>query len=144
MSPLPNTRVIGPRWSEHHRPVADATMTGECTIRRPGSSTPTGDLDSESGEYPAATPHTPHYDGPCRVQVLITDTRVEAAGDQVTVAGYLVVVSQTATGVAAGDVVTVTAPGTNGSPALDDVELRVTGVARGTLTWEQDLTCSAA
>lgn len=142
--PLPNARVIGPRWSAHHRPVVDATLTGECTIRHPAAKPTPGDLDPETGTYPDTGQATPHFTGACRVQVLLTDSRVETAGDQVTVAGYLVVVSQTATEVRVGDIVAITAVDDNGSPALAGRELRVTGVARGTLTWEQDLTCSAA
>lgn len=139
MSPLPNTRVIPTGWSAHHRPVVEGTWTGTCTIRRPG--VVKGDFDEETLTY-ESTPHDPHYTGKCRVQVqpIFSGDR-EAAGQKVTVAGYLVAVDlATSDQTKVDDVVKVTGIDDNGDPTLVGRELTVSGVARGTLAWERDLT----
>lgn len=59
MAPLNGYQVIPPRWSEHHRPVADATMTLPCRVLRPGGPPVFGD-DSP--------PVTVVWEGKCRLQ----------------------------------------------------------------------------
>lgn len=136
----PGTPVIPPNWTEAPRTVAVKTMTATCTIRRPGGTQ--GAFDATTGTYPT-TPHTPHYTGPCRVQVQpIFSGQRDTADQQVTVAGYLVVVElegSDETGV--DDVVKITSPGEHGDPAMLDREMVVSGIAVGSLAWERDLTC---
>lgn len=133
--------VIPADWSAHHRGVVRQTWTGGCTIHHPGQAPASGTLDPESGEYPPAAAAAAHFTGACRVQVQLTTGQSESAGEQVTVAGYLVVVDQSADAVKVDDVVTITRVDDNGDPTLFGRRLTVTGVARGTLTWERDLTC---
>ncbi|TDD37890.1 hypothetical protein E1287_07485 [Actinomadura sp. KC06] len=113
--PLPTTRVFPPDWSQHHRPTATDTMTGQCTITRGG---------------------TQIYAGACRV---IADGSNEVAmiGDQkLLVVRYLVTVRYDTNTVEPGDVVTVTAAVDGG---LVGRELIVKQVRYGTQQWERDL-----
>ncbi|WP_141576125.1 DUF6093 family protein [Actinomadura sp. WMMA1423] len=113
--PLPTTRVFHPDWSQHHRPVATGTMTGECTITRGA---------------------TQVYAGPCRI---IADGSNEVAmiGDQkLLVVRYLVTVRYDTDTVEVGDVVTVTAAVDGG---LVGRTLIVKQVRYGTQEWERDL-----
>lgn len=113
--PLPTTNVFPPGWSQHHRPAASATMTGECTITRGG---------------------TQIYAGACRV---IADGSNEVAmiGDQkLLVVRYLVTVHYDTNDVTPGDVVTVTAAVDGG---LVGRTLTVKQVRYGTQQWERDL-----
>lgn len=138
--PLDNSRVIPEGWAAHHRPVVDGTFTATCEIREPGGTE--GPLDRETGLRPLA-PHAPHYTGGCRVQVapMFSGER-EAAGQEVTVVNYLVVVELAASAATAtGHLVTFTDVDDNSDPTLVDRELTVTGVASGSLAWERDLTC---
>ena len=126
-------------WADAHRPTIRGTWTGECTIRRPGGTQ--GEFDPETGTYPTV-PHDPHHTGKCRVQVQpIFSADRETGGQEVTVAGYLVVVDRdTSTETAVGDICKMTAVDDNGDPALVGRELTVSGVAYGSLAWERDLT----
>lgn len=141
MAPLPGTRVIPKDWAAHHRPTVAGTWTATCTIRRPGGTA--GDFDEETGKRPIE-PYAAHYDGPCRVQAMVDAGEREAAGQQVTVAGYLVVVERdTSAETEVGHVVKITAVDDNGHPDLVGRELTVTGVVYGSLAFERDLTCNA-
>lgn len=60
MAPLNGYQVIPPRWSEHHRPVADATMTLPCRVLRPSLEPPP--FGSE------AAPAVVVWEGKCRLQ----------------------------------------------------------------------------
>ncbi|MFE9099850.1 DUF6093 family protein [Actinomadura geliboluensis] len=113
--PLPTTTVFPAGWSQHHRPVASATMTGECTITRGG---------------------TQIYAGACRI---IADGSNEVAmiSDQkLLVVRYLVTVRYDTNTVQAGDVVTVTAAVDGG---LVGRTLVIKQVRYGTQQWERDL-----
>jgi hypothetical protein len=141
VSPFPNHKVISADWSAHHRPVVEGTWTGACTIRQPGVTK--GAFDDDTGTY-ETTPHDPHYTGKCRVQARadLTGQR-EAAGQQVTLGDYLVVVDLAeSVQTAVGHVVKITAVDDNGDPDLVGRELTVAGVALGTLAWERDLACT--
>lgn len=141
--PRPNTPVIPTRWSAHHRPAAEATMTATCSIRRPGGVR--GEFDAVTGTYPTV-PHDPHYAGRCRVQVLGTAEQEQLAAEQeLTGVGYLVAVEYDAGAAGApvrvGDVVTVTAVDDNGSLSLPGRDLTVVSLVRGSTVWQLDLTC---
>lgn len=140
----PDTAVIPPNWSDTHRPVVEKTMTGTCTIRRPGG---TGKSFDPETRATTITPHAAHYEGPCRVQMLPLFGRASDAADQpVANQGYLVTITWDAAGdavpLSVDDIVTVTAVEENGDPSLVDRTLIVGGITRGTLTWERDLLCT--
>lgn len=140
--PLANTRVIPEGWSAHHQPVVAGSWTADVTIRPPGNTQ--GEFNPATGTYDDPQPHPAHYTGRARVQVepMFAGDR-EAGGQQVTVAGYLVVVDRdTSTGTEVGHIVKVTGVDDNGDPALVGRELTVSGVAYGSLAWERDLTCT--
>lgn len=130
--PLPNTRVIHPDWSEHHRPTATGTMTATCTITRGGGE---GTTDPDGTWTPGAP--TTVYTGACRMQALTTNERIEVAGDtQTTVRRYLLAVEYDTDQVEIGDTVTITA-------AVDvdavGMTLRVVDVRYGSEQWQRDL-----
>ena len=141
----PGTEVIPAGWSADHRPVVKGTFTATVAIRHPGGTQ--GAFDPETGTYPN-TPHPAHYgagatepNARIQVQPIFSGER-DTAGQLVSVAGYLVVVDRdTSTATAVGDICKVTAVDDNGDPSLVNRELTVSGVARGSLAWERDLTC---
>ncbi|WBL18515.1 DUF6093 family protein [Citricoccus sp. NR2] len=135
-----NLPVIPEGWAAHHRPVANSTMTGICTLTGPA-----GGYDYETGEL--APGETLVADVPCRVQELKREARADAAGQLVDTRQYLVTLPldqvPNLTITDAGPVVTVTgyADGHDGDPHLLGRPLRVLNVQHGTLLWERDLTC---
>lgn len=139
MSPLPNTKVIPDGWSAHHRPIVAQTFGAAVSIRRPGGTA--GDFNETTGvrEYTLADPH---YVGGARIQVQpIMGGDLNAGEQRVTVVGYLVVVDRdTSTDAQVDDVVLIDNVDDNGDPAMIGRELRVSGVAIGSLAWERDLT----
>lgn len=131
--PLPNTRVIHPDWSEHHRPTAEGTMTATCEITRRA----TGGTTDASGTYTPAAPTTIHT-GPCRVQALTTQRQVVVIGEtQETRHRYLVTIRYAAD-IHIGDLVRITASVDGG---LVGRQLRVTDTTYGSEQWERDLNC---
>ncbi len=134
----PGTAVIPADWATDLRPVAEGTMTASAAIRHPGT-TQTWDDDTQQN---VETPTAAYWTGTCRAQAL-TNTRgfdAEAAGEQVTVAGYLVTVPATVEP-ATGDLVDVTG---SGDPMLDGRTLRVRDSVQGSLIVERDLFCNFA
>lgn len=132
--PLPNTRVISSRWSEHHRPTATGTMTATCEITRRG----TGGTTDADGTYTPGGPST-LYTGPCRVQALASRQEVVVVGEaQETEHRYLVTIEFDAAEVRIGDLVKVTAAKDAG---LVGRQLRVSDMAHGSEVWERDLFC---
>lgn len=130
--PLPNTRVIPQGWSAHHRPTAAGTMTGTCTITAPGGEGTTG----PDGDWTPGT-GTTVYDGPCRLQALTTNERIEAAGDtQTTVRRYLISVQHDTDRIENGATVTITAA--RDAEAVG-MTLRVVDVRYGSEQWQRDL-----
>lgn len=143
--PLPGTRVIHPRWAEHHRPVAEGGMTATVSLRLPGA-TATGAFDDDTGNTPTA-PHAPYHTGPARIQAMSTRAQEAlAAEQQVTTLAYLVSVEwDAATGeqdVAAKHLVHVDAVDANGDPTLVGRDLVVQEVVHGSLVFERDLICT--
>lgn len=84
VSPLPNTRAIPAGWAEHHRPVAAATMTAPCTIRR---------LTDGPAPYPLPDGWDgtePVWSGTCRVQELKRENSPTPAGQPSELRQYLI------------------------------------------------------
>jgi hypothetical protein len=128
----PASQVIHPRWSAHHRPTATATMTAQCTITRTSGDGTTG----PDGTWTPDGPST-FYEGPCRVQALTTNERIEVAGeDQNTVRRYLVSVQYDTERVEVNDLVTVTEAVDVG---LVGMGFRVVDVRYGSEQWQRDL-----
>ena len=131
--PLPGTRPIHPRWSEHHRPTPTGTLTGTCTItHRPAAGGTTG----PTGNYtpPAAVTI---YDGPCRIIPVRTDERLRArGGTQQTNRRYQVSIRYDADALTLGDILTITEAQ---DPQMAGMKLRIIDLRYGTEQWERDL-----
>ena len=85
MSPFPGTRVVHPRWAEHHRPTAVGTLTATCRITTGG----TGDWTPATG--PTGGTPTTVYEGPCSLTDTARSTRpADAAGQSVAEHPYVV------------------------------------------------------
>ncbi|GAW54742.1 DUF6093 family protein [Nocardioides sp. PD653] len=132
----PGTPVVPVDWAASHRPVAEATMLGTCSLRHPGTTEDWSDELEQMVEVPLA-PYA--ADTPCRVQALATQARpVVTAGDREVVAQYLVTVPAHLFPYEL-DLVTVTG---SGDALLDDQTLLVVQVVRGTERFERDMFCS--
>lgn len=134
---FPGSRVIDPRWSAHHRPVAVGTMTARCTIDRDGDGAPV--WDDETGTWTKPDRVVLYTDMPCRVQQQKQPQEASTGGEEVTTHDYLVPVPVSVVGVKVGHQVLVDA-------CPDDLSLvgrrlTVTDVQRGSLVWERDLIC---
>jgi ribulose 1,5-bisphosphate carboxylase large subunit-like protein len=132
--PLPNSRVVPARWSEHHRPTATGTMSAACSITRRA----TGGTTDTAGNYTPAAPST-IYTGPCRVQSLRTRREVIVIGEaQESQHRYLVTIKFDTADIHVGDLVGITSSVDAG---LIGRQLRVTDMNLGSEQWERDLTC---
>lgn len=87
--PLPNTRIIHPRWQDHHQPVILGTMTAWVRLSHPGG---LGVRDPVTGRTPEMPP-TPYYEGPGRVQARGGTSPADTPSDRELATGaYLVAV----------------------------------------------------
>lgn len=130
--PIPGTGIFHPRWSQHHRPTATTGMTATCVIRRRTGDGTTG----SDGTWTPADPATV-YTGPCRLQALTTNERIEVAGDtQDTVRRYLVAITWDADAPQVGDEVEITQAV---DPHAAGMTLRVVDVRFGSQQWQRDL-----
>lgn len=134
LMPLAGSHVIHPRWSEHHRPTATGTMTGECIVTRQATA---GTTDA-GGRFTSGSATT-IYTGVCRVTPLIRPARVEVVGEaQETHRHYQVAVRYDTPEVQIGDLVDITIAVDAG---LAGRKLRVIDVTYGTEQWQRDLLC---
>lgn len=124
MAPLTGSTVIPPRWSEHHRPVADKTMTLPCRILRPPAGPPAWGED--------VTPETVVWSGKCRLQELNRDNQVLPADQPTQLRRYLAVVPVEVLPIARGG---------DGGDVLEAGGRRyeILQVQHGSLIWETDL-----
>ena len=84
MSPIPGWQVIPPRFAEHHRPTAEATMTATATIKR---------ISDGPAPYPAPDDWDGSqtiWTGPARVQELKREGNNTPAEQPTTFREYLV------------------------------------------------------
>lgn len=133
MSPLPGYKIIPPRWAEHHRPVANATMTAPCVIKRISDGPP---------PYPLPegwTSERPIHESVCRVQELKREGGGTPGEQPTAERQYLIPVPLTnADGVALpelrsgerGDIVHAIGR-----------QFRIVQVMFGSQEWERDLIC---
>lgn len=134
------TPVIPSRWSGAPRAVMAKTRTACVEIRHPGGTK--GPFDPTTGTYPVV-PHAPHFTGSARIQVRDAQSAEQLVAEQeVTTTGYLVAIDLSATDVAVEDVVTITGLDDNGDQVLLNHDLIVRAIAKGSLAWERDLTCT--
>lgn len=127
MSPLSGSRVIPPGWAEHHRPVADQTMTAPCRILRPDAGPP---------PFGSTAPaETVIWSGFCRVQTLATRRDGGVQADQVQAIAEALIVTPVE--------VLPLARGGEGGDIVETVGRRyqILRVTPGSLLWETDLIC---
>lgn len=129
--PLPNSRIIPPGWSAHHRGPLESAWTGVCEVTRTGG---TGTTD-EHGEWTPGS-STLVYSGPCRlVHVVGDEQEAFQGGDKLSFRRYLVQI-RADTEVRVGDFVQVlSAPST----AVVGRQFRVESYNLGTEGWSTDL-----
>lgn len=133
MSPLPGYKIFPPRWAEHHRPVATATMTAPCVIKRINNGPPPYPLpDGWTNEDPIHTTV-------CRVQELNKESGGVAADQPTTERQYLVPLPLTnPDGVPLPDL----RSGEQGDIIhVIGRQLRITQIMFGSQEWERDVIC---
>lgn len=139
MAPL-NNRVIPDGWREHHRPVAESSMTGLVDV-----------FDRsilKEPKDPLGDPEAPKvgHGIPCRIQQIDRPSNTVVAGQEIATRQYRVVVPSNS-GIewrpgSRGTFLKVVgvAPDADRS-AIMGMILELREVLRGTETWEQDLVC---
>ncbi len=133
----PGTEVIPTGWAAAHAPVVEGTMRDAVAALRDPTAT-SGMGWNPTSEQMESIPAEAYWTGGVRVQMLNQQGREPvSAGDQETVADYLVVVPVDVEA-AEGHRVLIT---DSDDPLLNDHELRVVTVVRGTHRWERDLFC---
>lgn len=136
MPGLPNTRVIHPRFEQHHRPVAAGQMTASCRIERPSTDPPIWDDVAGLDVQP---PPTLLYDGPCRYQYLSPAGQPIVADALTPLADIRVTVPVPAVEYEVNDMVTMT--GSTNNSDITDRKLTITAVSGSSISWQRDLTC---
>lgn len=143
MAPLKTTKVIPDQWVEHHRPVAEGTMTALCDVRNPAGKPPVDAPDDWDGTMPL------HLNVPCRVQELRQPREGVQADQPQNVRRYLVTLPiNKVDGIRAGEngsIVTNFRPQNSSQafdPMLRDRILRVEDIQHGSLMWERDIVCA--
>jgi hypothetical protein len=137
--PLPNTRVIDPRWEQHHRPVANGGMTLRVQHLRPD----VVGVRPEGADRTEFAPDALLYEGRGRVQHRQFDfASAKDQASRIVLAGQYVV-SVPAEGPAAelGDlfkVVGVYEMADQGDADIVSETFIVVDMARGSLTWQRD------
>lgn len=135
----PGSKPIHPRFTEAHRPAAEAEHTAACTIRHPGGTE--GALNATTGRK-TVTPHPAHYTGPCSATYL-TDQAVPQGGEETlpTMQVEVAIAVDAAPDLAVDDVLVVTDVGPHGDPSLAGVSLIVDAIARDSIALETVLRC---
>lgn len=132
--PLPSTRVIDDRWSQHHRPVATGAMTATCVITRAATAGTTG----ADGTWTPG-PRTDVYEGPCRAYPFNPvggEKRVVSGERQTTQRGYRVQIKFDTPTIVIGDIVEITDAADAG---MVGVKLRVSDVKYAWETFARDM-----
>lgn len=138
MAPLTSTRVMHPRWSEHHAPVTAGTMNATCEITHGATG---GGWDPATG--PTSGTPTVTYTGRCRVAYDSTQPRDTDAADQViTIRTVNVALPAGSAPQGPGARLRVTAVDANGPAGMVGRVLTVEAVAYPSQTVDQNLTCT--
>jgi hypothetical protein len=134
LMPLAGSRVFHPRWSEHHRPTATASMDAECIVTR---QTSTGTTGADGTWTPGTT--TPIYTGVCRIVPITRPARIAVVGEaQETHRHFQVAVRYDVPEILIDDLVDVTVAV---DPLLVGKKLRVLEVTYGSEQWQRNLLC---
>lgn len=130
--PLPGTKVIHPRWSEHHEPTAAGVLTSECEFyRESGEGTSMPD-----GSWQPSAPLT-IYTGPCRVVRLTSEEDHPVQGEKrLTTRRYSVQVLISSPEILTGDSLLITA---SNDPVMTGRRFRVEGMILGSEVWSRDM-----
>lgn len=137
MSPFPTTRVIHPRWSEHHQPVAEGGMTAQIEFTKPG--TGSGTRNDADGSYtPPTRPVV--WAGRCRVQADFRPRPQDLADQSTSVQRYLVAIPASATGVKYAHQGRITK--CDNDPASVGRVLFVESITIASERFERDLVCT--
>ncbi|GGM27133.1 hypothetical protein GCM10011608_09900 [Micromonospora sonchi] len=133
--PLPNSRLIHPRFEEHHRPTVEASMTVEVRLSRPavgGVRDKTTGVTSFDGE-------TPLWQGQAALRANDGGSPTVQADRVVALGGYLLRLPADAPAPQVRDVVDVL--GEVSDPSLVGARLRVVDVPRNGLSWQRTVGC---
>lgn len=134
MAPLPNHRLIHPRFESHHRPVSEAAMTVRGRLLRPDT---TGVRDPVSGRTAFAEPQV-LFEGAARIRANAGAPTVQA--DRVVTLGrYLLILPADSPQPQVHDVWQV--DGCDGDPSLERTRLRVVDVPQSGLSWQRNVGC---
>ncbi|MFI1194081.1 DUF6093 family protein [Micromonospora sp. NPDC020750] len=132
--PLPNYRLIHPRFEQHHRPVSEAAMTVSGRLLRPSE---TGVRNPETGKTTFPAPAL-IYVGRARVRANSGAQSVQA--DRiVAVGGYLLILPADSPVPHVRDVWETDE--CDGDPSLVGARLRVVNVPRNGLSWQRNVGC---
>lgn len=135
--PFPTTRVIHPRWSSHHQPVADGGMTAVVAISVPG--TGPGTFDDATG-YTTPPTRVTIYTGAARIQADFRPSDAELGEQDTSVQRYLVAVHAGVNDIPYGAQVRVTAAPNDGQ--LVGRRFFVQSVTFASERFERDLICT--
>lgn len=130
--PLPNTRVIHGRWSEHHESVAAGILTSSCVITRAATE---GTSNADGSWTPPAT--VTIYTGPCRVVRLTAEEEHPVQGEKrITTRRYGVTILISSPEILTGDSVLITV---SNDPMMTGGSLRVESSIVGSEVWSREL-----
>ena len=116
--PLPSTRMIHTRWSEHHQPAVTTSFNAAVTITDPTRTT-SGVFDPDTGTWGPPVPHViaggpddtnPDWQQgvPCRIQRMRSDQDVDQAGQNIPPRLYLIQLPADVPDIEVGHTATVT------------------------------------
>lgn len=134
--PLPNHRIVHPRFQQAWQPTIQATMRATVRLSRLGN--PQGVRDPATGRTTFPTP-TPVYEGCGRVQVRSGGSLTPVADRQVTVGAYLVALPAAVRDVRVDDVVEVLA--CPDDEALQGLTLVVRDVGHADVVLQRNVGC---
>lgn len=135
--PLPNARIIHPRFVAHHAATLAAGMTATVRLSHPGG---LGERDTHTGATPQ-DPATAYYEGPGRVQVQGVQNVADSLTDRRLATGaYLVAVPVDVGGTPARlDLVDVV--DCRDDPLLTGLRLHVVDVPTDSILLQRTLGC---
>jgi hypothetical protein len=130
--PLPGTRVIHARWSEHHQPTAAGVLTSRCLITRADGD---GITDADGTWHTGA--RLTVYDGPARIIRLASEDNHPVLGEQrLTTRRYGVQILIESPEILTGDSVEVYE---SNDPVMTGRKLRIEGMIVGSEVWSRDM-----
>lgn len=130
--PLPTSRAMDPRWSEHHRPSVTSAMSSSCQIVRNAADGSTGD---DGTWTPPATEII--YSGLCRIVRDVSDEAHPIVGDRrLTTQRYSLQIRYDSAEIRIGDIAQVTS---SVDLELNNRRFRVEAVMVASEQWSRNL-----